>query len=298
MIKDLIYDITYDKIKLSQALTRAKLIATKTKSVLLRGWLNSELEGYETMDSNLPSYRKLYSPVSLTIDYYSSGQSMNIPVKAGNDTDPLLVEIVTYQHISKPISILEEEMNSMSADGAVYVLPNAITDVIKASYNKPVKSQGGTIRHAYRKIAKSDYQRIIELTKQKLLDTLMELDDEFPNLTNEYKMTQENNDKVNNIVNNHIYGANSPVTNAVGVNVEVGSVNNNINVSQHNELEKLGVERGEIEELERIIKDNQGNEPERKSGIVKWLSSVLASAASKGIVDNIPKITEYVTQLM
>lgn len=296
MIKDLIYDITYDKIKLSQALSRAKLIANKTKGSLLMTWLKRELEGYAVND-DLPDYRKISSPVSLLIDY-PYGQSHTVSIKVGKDADPLLIDMIKYQHMTRPISVLEEEMNSMTSAVATYVLSNAITDVIKVPYSKIAKRDGGVVRHASRLLAKSDYQRIIELTKQRLLDTLMELDDEFPNLTNEYKMTQENNDKVNNIVNNHIYGANSPVTNAVGVNVEVGSVSNNINVSQHNELEKLGVERGEIEELERIIKDNPGNEPKRKSSIGKWLGSVLASAASKGIVDNIPKITEYVTGLL
>lgn len=33
-------------------------------------------------------------------------------------------------------------------------------------------------------------------------------------------MTKENNDKVQNIITNHIYGNNSPTTIAAGVNVE------------------------------------------------------------------------------
>lgn len=297
MIKDLIYDITYDKIKLSQALTRGKLIANKIKSIVFKNWLTSELEGYKSLDDDLPSYRKLFSPVSVVIDY-PNGESRTVPVKVGKDADPMLFEMIHYQHMTRPISILEEEMNSITSAVAPYVLSSDVTDIIKAPYNKIAKLDGGAVRYASRLLAKSDYQRIIELTKQRLIDTLVELDDEFPNLVNEYKMTEENNNKVSNIVTNHIYGANSPVTNAVGVNVELGSVSNDIDVSQHNELEKLGVERREIEELERIIKNNQGDEPKRKSSIGKWLGSVLASAASKGIVDNIPKITEYVTGLL
>ena len=47
MIKDLIKDIAYDKISVTQALTRAKLIAYKIRNDTFKNWISNELNGYE-----------------------------------------------------------------------------------------------------------------------------------------------------------------------------------------------------------------------------------------------------------
>lgn len=297
MIKELIYDLAHDKISLSQALTRSKLVASKVKNDALKAWLVNELEGYDSMDDSLPKYRKLYSPVSVFVEY-NNGQTLVAEVKVKSDEDPLLQEMVKYQHMTRPIAVLEEEFDAMTSETARFVMPSDFTDAIKAPYNAVAKPQRGAVRYSFRILSKFDYRKIIELTKQKLIDTLIELDSEFPDLTNEYKMSQENNEKVNHIVTNNIYGgANSPITNAVGQTVTVGDITNEISVSQHNELEKLGVSQSEIDDLKRILQTKQ-EQPKRKLEIGKWLGEVLASAASKGLVESIPKITEYVSQLM
>lgn len=297
MIKALIYDIAFGNIELSQALGRAKLVASKVKSDLFKSWLKNELEGYSALDESLPTYRKLYSPVSLTIDY-PNGQSFNVKVKAGLNADPLLVEMITFQHVTRPISIVQEEMKSMSLEGGVIIIADDVTNVIKTPYSKEAKLQGGVIRHGFRRVSKSDYHRIIELTKQKLLDTLLELDSQFPDLIDDYKMTTEEKEKVSNIVNNHIYGSHNPITNALGAKVEIGDITNTFTTEQHQELTKFGVSNDEIQELKELIRSTQENTSQRKSGVGKWLGGVLASAASKGIVENIPQITEFVTRLM
>jgi len=46
MIKDLIKDLAYDNIELSQALTRAKLIASKVKNDIFKQWLIKECRRY------------------------------------------------------------------------------------------------------------------------------------------------------------------------------------------------------------------------------------------------------------
>jgi len=55
MIKELITDLAFDKITLSQALTRAKLIARQIKNDSFKNWLNKELNGYEYNDASCTS---------------------------------------------------------------------------------------------------------------------------------------------------------------------------------------------------------------------------------------------------
>jgi AbiTii-like protein len=63
MIKDLIYDIAYDKINLSQALSRSKLLAYKIDNDNFKEWLRKELEGYDYTDKLMPAYRRIQLPI-------------------------------------------------------------------------------------------------------------------------------------------------------------------------------------------------------------------------------------------
>ena len=69
MIKELIRDIAFDKITVSQALTRAKLIAYEIKNEIFKSWLSKELNGYEFEDVLLPKYRKIWSEIQLTAEF-------------------------------------------------------------------------------------------------------------------------------------------------------------------------------------------------------------------------------------
>lgn len=55
MIKELIEDLTFDRITLSQALTRAKIIAYKVNNSDFKNWIQAEISGYK--DLELPDYR-------------------------------------------------------------------------------------------------------------------------------------------------------------------------------------------------------------------------------------------------
>lgn len=59
MIKELIKDLVYENIDLSQGLTRAKLIAYKLNNTQFKDWLTTELNGYSDQKDDLPKYRKI-----------------------------------------------------------------------------------------------------------------------------------------------------------------------------------------------------------------------------------------------
>src|SRR5690606_990056 len=55
MIRQLIEDLAFDKIPLSQALTRSKIIAYKVNNDAFKDWLVGEIKGYSKRE--LPEYR-------------------------------------------------------------------------------------------------------------------------------------------------------------------------------------------------------------------------------------------------
>lgn len=297
MIKQLITDIAFDTIKLSQGLTRAKLIENKIKNETFKKWLNKELEGYEFEDDYLPSYRKVWSTISLTAEL-PFGRTETFPISLPESFGEKALDVMNHHRIVEPISIIEYQIETLDkAIGYINLYAHQV-NLLANLYKDQIAQYRGVIKYGSREIGKVQYQNVLEQTKQKLLDTLMQLDNEFPNLTDEYTMNMENNEKVQNIVTNNIYGSNNPMNIATGVNVEVNVTNNTITKEDEAKLKTLGVSEDEITEIKKIISENSTHKPTLTSKAMKWLGSVTASAAGRGLYENIPQITEFVEKLI
>ncbi|ACU07551.1 response regulator receiver domain protein (CheY-like) [Flavobacteriaceae bacterium 3519-10] len=296
MIKELITDITYDKIKLSQGLTRAKLIANEIKNDIFSKWLNKELEGYEYQDEYLPSYRKIWSLIELVMEI-PGGRFHTFPVVVPEDMDDKFKESVNNHFIIEPISIVEAQIESIDTSKGYITLPPQMIEILAKPFKPQITLYRGVIRKAQREIGKVHYQSVIELTKQKLIDTLMQLNNEFPNLQNKYEMTEENKNKVQHIITNNIYGNSNPLNIATGNN-NVQAVN--ITSLKSEDVEKLksyGVTEAEIEELKTIIDTKTRDKPKFVEKTMKWLGGVTASVAGRGLYENIPAITDFIHKL-
>jgi len=295
MIKQLISDIAYDKIKLSQGLTRAKLIANEIKNDIFTNWLNKELEGYKYQDAYLPSYRKIWSLIELVIEM-PNGSTHNFPVITNEDLDAKLKDAINHHYIIEPISIVESQINGMEAQKGYINLPPQLVDIVSTPYKVEIALYKGVIRKGYREIGKIHYQNVIEMTKQKLIDTLMNLNNEFPNLEDKYEMTQENNEKVQTIITTHIYGNNNPLNIANGQTVNQTDFSVSLNID-YAKLSSLGVEEPEINELKEIV-TNSSDKNTFKTKVLKWLGTVTSSMTGRGLYDSLPKVTEFITNLI
>ncbi len=291
MIKDLISDLAYDRISLSQALSRSKLIAYKINNDNFKDWLKKELEGYGDEDEFLPNYRRINCQMFITHSL-PNGQKHSKPVVVTEGAKPEFYEEVNYFKILGPISVIEQPISGLKDIVYIHLTTEEAHFISKGDlYQKWVV--GG-----YRKVGKGQFQNIVERTKQKLLDTLLELDNQFPNLTNEFDNTKDNMEKVQNIITNNIYGTNNPLNIAAGHNVEQKDITNIINDIDYSELEKLGVEKNKIDELKQIVQTNGKDKSSLKEKTLKWVGSVSASIASKGLYDNIPIISEFIHRLI
>lgn len=291
MIKDLISDLAYDKINLSQALSRSKLLAYKISNDTFKEWLRKELEGYDYDDDIFPEHRRVKCQLFITHSL-PTGQKHSKPVMVADGANQELYEEVNYLKILEPISIIEQQILSLNEIGYIHLTPEEAYYFTRGDrYQKLVV--GG-----YREIGKGQFQNVIELTKQKLLDTLLELDNQFPNLTNEFAMTKENEEKVQNIITNYIYGDNNATNIATGKNVEQSINVSAIRTQDEDRLKSYGVTQEEIEELKKIVKAGSNDKPKFIGKAMKWLGSVTASIASKGLYENIPAITEFIHKII
>lgn len=290
MIKELINEIFEDKIPLSQALTKAKVIAYKIKNTDLKNWLNQEITGYETKD--LPPYRKIHCDTFAEVRNYM-GTVKTIPCDMSEVID---LEETEYSfnemRITQDIRTIEFGLSQHNGQTYGYeYFPDHLTNQLQIV-------EGAAVSRIKRRVQYSQLRYVLEITKQKLLDTLLELNDTFPNLENDFTMNKENNEKINQIVNTYVNGNNNPVNVATGFNAEINSTVYNFSPSDERKLLDLGVENKEIKELKDIVENKEDKEDSKKSKVMKWLGTVSASIASRGLYENIPQLTEYVHNLI
>lgn len=301
MIKQLITDLANDNITLSQALTRSKLIAYRIDNEAFKNWIKKESEGYDYDDPILPTYRKVFNEMQL-IAQFTGGQESIIPFELPKDTPKEVSETIYFHKIIESISIVEIQIgNSQIPENGRITLPHAMMEMIISTLPRPLimqlKLSGAVFDKLARKINTIQYHNIISQTKNKLLDTLLELEKEFPNLENDYIMNAENTEKTNSIITTNIYGGNAPFNIATGNN---NVQTNNINLEQidYAKLKSLHVEDKEIEDLKIIVEESKNDKSKFPSKVLGWLGSVTSSLVARGLYDKIPQITEYMQTLI
>ncbi len=300
MIKQLIIDLSHDNITLSQALTRTKILAYKLNNDTLRNWIKKETDGYDFDDPMLPKYRKIFSEMYL-IAKFSDGKETKFPFNLPEDSSKEVLDTVKYHQIREPIQIIELQINNEDEpkNGRIK-LPLGMLEMAKSTLPKPILIQiqmvGGVIDTLEREVHSVNLHNVVNQTKNILLDTLLELETQFPNLENDYEMNEENEKKANNIINTNIYGNSMPVNIAVGDNI---NQNNELKIEAFDfeKLKSLEVEDSEIQELKEIIHSSNGDEKTFVSKTMGWLGKVTTSLTARGLYDNVPQLVEYVQNL-
>ena len=145
----------------------------------------------------------------------------------------------------------------------------------------------------------SQLNHIIEVTKNKLIDTLLELDSAFPNMENDFKLTEESKDIAKTIINNNIYGehANSNIGLGDHINQSISTVVNKKVEKTVSELKKLGVPDDDLNELKTIV-EKESNKPGIGKKLMNWAAKVSTKAIEKGIELQVPQLLEKVQELM
>lgn len=290
MIKELIKDLTYDEISLSQGLTRAKLIAYKINNDDFKHWITTELNGY-TNDNKLPDYRIIPCEIFAVLEGYGSRKM--VPYDLTNLDKDLDGQIYKMQ-AKQSIPTIEEGLSNSSEQQYGYEdLPMQLVNMLREmSDNKFIVS-------VKRRIQLSQASHILNLTKQKLIDTLLELDSAFPNLQDDYQNTTENNEKANTIINNHIYGNNSSSNIGVGENItqKVENVYHQKIENILSDLKDLGVPEEDLVEVKEIV-TKETDKVSLGKKLVGWVGKMTNKAVEKGIELQVPMIMEKIQELM
>ncbi|MGP4972991.1 AbiTii domain-containing protein [Psychrobacter alimentarius] len=292
MIKELIKDISYDKISLDQALTRAKLIAYKIDNGEFISWINHELNGYDD-SSPVPEYRKFYCDIFAKVEnpYYGSRLT---PIDLTEINKQVDINLYSYIHRS---GILNIEKNLIEAQNAneQYGYIDFPIEIVK---NVRDIFQNNDISAVRKRIQFGNLNNILNVAKQRLLDTLLELNKAFPDLEDEY-MNDDKKDTASQIITTNIYGNNASSNVGVGKDFTQGISNSYMEKVEQvlHDLRQLGVPKEDISELEDII----NNEPDKNklgAKFLAWSSALMTKAVEKGIDVKVPEVLDAIQNLV
>ncbi|MGJ8761926.1 MAG: hypothetical protein ACSHXA_15380 [Polaribacter sp.] len=295
MIKELITDLTYDKISLSQALNRAKLIAYDLQNTDFKNWISKEINGYINEKDKLPEYRIIQCDIFGTIENPFIGKRQ-VPIDASSINEDLeLDHNINEMRVLQSVSTIEKSLSQTENEGAYGYddFPITTVKIFQKICNQP------DLTAIKRRIQFSQLNHIINLTKHKLIDTLLDLKMAFPNLENDYINNEENKELTKTIINNHIYGDNSNSTIGIGdnLNQKITSINNQKTEQILSDLKELGVPDENIVEVKEII-NKETDKSKIGKKLINWVGKMSTKAVEKGIELNIPLLIEKIQELI
>ncbi len=297
MIKSLIKDLAYDNITLSQGLTRAKLVQSKLKVDELKNWLTNELNGYSDKD-DVPDYRTIQVKIiGHFVDDFGR-EWRNAPLmldELGKDLD-----INFYEHTALgSIKAIEDAVNQTTREDSIMIpfgqsFVHKLGDLYRKNDHRTHLISAGSI------ILPSQYRNILEQTKQRLLDILLELQEKFPSMDDDFVATKESKEQAKNIVNYHIYGGSNNTNLGVGDSVIQSDNKQSIKADLKefvDALKDLNVPTDEVEAIKTIVTSKEPKES-KLSKAMKWVGQLSTKMITKGIELKLPEIIEATEKMI
>lgn len=270
IINNLIDELTDKSEFLTDILIKTKVLAYKLKNSELKTWIDNELNGYQT--ENVPDYRIVGCQLVGTI---SNGfqRANNYPIPLVGFDEDLKEKILTFK-LSQSISTLDHFINQEKGEKMQINVPSEIYGYLSKDFGS-----GFVVEYAKREIDKTQVIQLLTAVRTKLLDFLLQLNDEFGDDENEKKLAEEQTKKkVSSMFHSSVFGNNTTII--VGDN----NTQNVTNITKGNfkSLEKVlkdnGVSKSDIQELQKVIDIDKPTNQQFGEGVKKWMSKMLTKA--------------------
>jgi len=275
--------INIKEYSLNSALLKTKVLASRIKNKELLEWVDSELVGYRSVDT-LPIYRKAI-PNNLIGSYINGNMHhRNAPIPtAGLEKD--MESSLRYTNFTNSITELEK---LCCKDVPYFNIP--ISAEVVALIENNFSAMGNpdlSIKSVNKTIPKTSVERILSNIRNKLLDFVLKIDEEFGS-TAEIKDLINKQNKISKIVNNTIINNNGDgnVLNTGNSN----SIENKPKIQKNSiesfekQLREIKVPEQDISEIVQIVQEEQPSYDENKFGdkVNGWIAKMVTKTAEGG----------------
>ncbi|TDU43488.1 hypothetical protein BXY82_0900 [Gelidibacter sediminis] len=279
LIADIINELIDTEKSISSPLLKTKVLASRTQNAQLLDWVSNELEGYSLKDT-LPKHRIYRCQL---IGTYTVGytQYNNQPIP----TDGLpesLEDSVRSVEFYQSISGLENLYKNCTSGVLEMPLRAELTGVIGYNWQK----LGNPYLHLIntrKKIAAGTITEIISVVRNRLLDFMLKIDEEYGNITDITELKTKK-DEINTIMSQTIIN-----TSGDGNVVNTGNkakIEAKIKITKGNKeelikhLQNLGLNSEDTDDLAEIIDTEEPNQKTKIFGtkVNAWTTKMLGKA--------------------
>lgn len=279
LISDIINELVDSEKSISSPLLKTKVLASRLQNQELLSWVNNELGNYS--DSiNLPKYRKFGCHIN---GVYINGNTIytNQPVLVGGlgkETE----EILTTMEFFQSISTLENMLTKNGSRTLELAFSAETTNIIQNNIRRMGNPYYQLIS-AKKVIGISVVSEMLSTIRNKLLDFMLKLDEEFGNLTEIEELKTKQNEILNIMSQTIIHTSGDGNVVNTGDNSKLKVT---IKISKGNKEElrdhllKNGINEKDTNELIEIIDNETPNAVTKKFGekVNTWITKILGKA--------------------
>lgn len=132
--------------------------------------------------------------------------------------------------------------------------------------------------------------------KNKLLDTLIELSEQFPDFKSDIFINPMNKEKADGIVTFNIYGGNPNINASTGSNNTLNISINDVAEKFYEQLKLLGVSVKDAEDAKQIVLQKEA--PGFKDKLLNWVGSIANTAVKEGVKIEVGKLIALASSLL
>ncbi|CAM1364017.1 AbiTii domain-containing protein [Tenacibaculum xiamenense] len=280
LISQIINELIESEKSINGALLKTKVLASRIQNKELLDWVNRELNGYSST-KDLPEYRK-------NITSYLKGNYVNGNVKYTNQPIPTIGLDEIFQkklqstEFQDSITALENLINKNDSSTLASPLRAEIVGMIEENWIE-MGNPYLQLMNVSKIISKSAIVEVVSKVRNKLLDFMLKVDEEFGGFT-EIKDLKEKQKEISTIMNQTIIN-----TSGDGNVVNTGDknkVNAKIIIEKGNKdalakrLQENGVSEQDTAELIKIIDTEEPNSENKTFGkkVNDWTKKMIGKA--------------------
>ncbi len=279
LLSDIINELIDTDKTIGSPMLKTKVLAVRIQNQELLNWVNNELKGYD-LSQDLPQYRIYKCHVTGTFTN-GSMKYTEVPIATKGLPQGILRNL-DFMRFEQSITTLERHLDKNTSGSLDQKLPAELNSTIEEN----IREMGNPFYHlvsARKTLSISAVNEIVSVVRNKLLDFVLKLDEEFGNIT-EINDLKSKSKQIQSMVHNTIITS-SGEGNIINTG-ENARIKASINISKGNktelrkEIQEIGLSEQDARQLTDIIDEDIPDYDKKKFGekVNKWMQDMIGKS--------------------